>query len=131
MSLPPGLAGARASFQAAVERSAAARPDSPGKSGISISGGLAGLWQVVRERSAALQDGSNIYLALEALGWLNENSAKVYLTDGGHIDNLGLLQLLKRQCGLIIVVDAEADPSLVSDHLSKCSAMRALIWACA
>jgi hypothetical protein len=47
----------------------------------------------------------------EALGLLKEKSAKVYLTDGGHIDNLGLFQLLKRRCELIIVIDAEADPN--------------------
>jgi hypothetical protein len=39
------------------------------------------------------------------------DSAKVYLTDGGHIDNLGLFQLLKRRCELVIVIDAEADPN--------------------
>ena len=57
------------------------------------------------------QDGSNFYLVVEALGLLKETSAKVHLTDGGHIDNLGLFQLLKRRCELIVVVDAEADPN--------------------
>ena len=55
-------------------------------------------------------DKSEVYLLAEAMGWLNEKSNKVYLTDGGHIDNLGLYQLLKRRCKLIIVVDAEQDP---------------------
>ena len=43
-------------------------------------------------------DKSEIYLLAEAMGWLTETSTKVYLTDGGHIDNLGLYQLLKRRC---------------------------------
>ncbi len=34
----------------------------------------------------------------------------VYLTDGGHIENLGIYPLLKRGCRLIIAIDAEADP---------------------
>src|SRR5262249_48647626 len=36
----------------------------------------------------------------------------VFLTDGGHIENLGVYELLRRRCALIIVVDGEADPDL-------------------
>lgn len=50
------------------------------------------------------------YLLEEMLGLLTENSAQVYLTDGGHIENLGLYELLRRRCARIIVLDAEADP---------------------
>lgn len=39
-------------------------------------------------------------------------SDEVYLTDGGHIENLGVYELLRRRCGLIICVDAEADPQM-------------------
>ena len=46
---------------------------------------------------------------MELLGLLNEGLKSVYLTDGGHIENLGLYELLKRQCRAIIAVDAEAD----------------------
>lgn len=48
----------------------------------------------------------------EITGRLYENSNHVYLTDGGHVENLGVYELLKRQCGLIVVVDAEADVAL-------------------
>lgn len=48
----------------------------------------------------------------EAIGALDEEKPLVYLTDGGHSDNLGLYQLLKRRCDLIISVDAEADPAM-------------------
>ncbi len=50
------------------------------------------------------------YLLEEMFGLLTENSEKVYLTDGGHIENLGLYELLRRRCARIIVLDAEADP---------------------
>ena len=50
------------------------------------------------------------YLLKEALGKLNASSAHVNLSDGGHIENLAIYQLLRRRCKLIIAVDAEADP---------------------
>src|SRR6185295_3067946 len=36
----------------------------------------------------------------------------------GHIENLGLYELLKRECALIIVIDAEQDPSLACGSLN-------------
>ncbi|MER8733558.1 hypothetical protein NKH28_27715 [Mesorhizobium sp. M1227] len=53
-----------------------------------------------------------LYYAQESFGWLNERTRNVYLTDGGHFDNLGLYELLKRRCRLIMAVDAEADPAM-------------------
>ncbi|MFT5396618.1 MAG: hypothetical protein ACI85N_001822 [Gammaproteobacteria bacterium] len=50
------------------------------------------------------------YLFREALGQLDNKCAHVNLSDGGHIENLAIYQLLKRRCKLIIAVDAEADP---------------------
>jgi Patatin-like phospholipase len=35
----------------------------------------------------------------------------VFLTDGGHIENLGVYELLRRRCSLVVAVDAEADPN--------------------
>ncbi len=45
----------------------------------------------------------------ELLGGTNDQSAYVYLSDGGHFENMGLYELVKRRCGLIIVCDAEQD----------------------
>jgi hypothetical protein len=45
----------------------------------------------------------------ELLGGTNDDSAYVYLSDGGHFDNMGLYELVKRRCGLIVVCDAEED----------------------
>ena len=55
---------------------------------------------------------ANFYFFLELLGLLNERKKSVYLTDGGHIENLGIYELLKRNCRVIIAVDAEADPEM-------------------
>lgn len=51
-----------------------------------------------------------LYLVDEMFGRLDEKNPLIYLTDGGHIENLGLYQLLRRRCRVIFVVDAEADP---------------------
>jgi hypothetical protein len=46
-----------------------------------------------------------------------QSSGFVFLTDGGHIENLGIYELLKRKCALIIAVDGEADPDMTSASL--------------
>lgn len=66
-------------------------------------------WRGVRALFANL---GPVYYALETLGRLDERTSNVYLTDGGHFDNLGLYELLKRRCRFIIAVDAEADPAM-------------------
>jgi hypothetical protein len=62
---------------------------------------------------------TNLYLLSEMFGILKENRPFLYLTDGGHIENLGLYQLLRRRCKLIIVIDAEADPKMAFNSLIK------------
>jgi Patatin-like phospholipase len=52
------------------------------------------------------------YFLKELLGLMREGSRTIYLTDGGHIENLGVYELLRRRCRLIIAVDAEADPEM-------------------
>ena len=51
------------------------------------------------------------YLVREMLGQVDETSWNVNLTDGGHIENLGVVELLRRRCRLIIAGDAGADPA--------------------
>jgi hypothetical protein len=58
------------------------------------------------------------FLWSEITGRLYEDTDEIYLTDGGHIENLGVYELLRRRCRFIIAVDAEHDatmrfPSLV------------------
>jgi hypothetical protein len=55
---------------------------------------------------------ANYYFLAELFGLLSESRKSVYLTDGGHIENLGIYELLKRRCRVIIAVDAEADPEM-------------------
>jgi hypothetical protein len=46
----------------------------------------------------------------ELFGLSNLKRWRVNLSDGGHIENLGAFELLKRRCKLIISIDAGADP---------------------
>jgi len=45
----------------------------------------------------------------EALGLTDDKNKYVYLTDGGHFDNLGLYEMVLRRCHVIVVSDAAAD----------------------
>lgn len=55
----------------------------------------------------------------EAFGRLNVDHGMVYLTDGGHIENLGIYELLRRRCQVIVAVDAEADKEMSFAALIK------------
>lgn len=61
-----------------------------------------------------------IYLLREMLGsGLNENHRHVHLSDGGHFENLGLYELIRRKCKYIIVSDAGGDPDYSFPALAK------------
>lgn len=50
---------------------------------------------------------------------LNENSRMVQLSDGGHFENLGLYELVRRRLKLIIVCDGTADAKYGFDDLAN------------
>lgn len=66
------------------------------------------------------------YLIAELLGQTTGRSKFVNLSDGGHFDNLGLYELVRRRCRYIVVGDAEEDPGLLFESLGgairKCRA---------
>lgn len=51
------------------------------------------------------------YLLSELLGQANDRAGYVYLSDGGHFENLGIYELVRRHVRFIICSDADADPS--------------------
>ena len=64
--------------------------------------------------------GSWLLLILkEILGKPGEKWTYIRLSDGGHFENLGVYELLRRQCKLIIVSDAGADPDFAFSDLSR------------
>ena len=50
-------------------------------------------------------------LLQELFGLTNWDNPNIYLSDGGHFDNLGLYEMVLRRCRLIVVSDASADPN--------------------
>jgi uncharacterized short protein YbdD (DUF466 family) len=53
----------------------------------------------------------------ESLGLLNTEGSHINISDGGHIENLGIYPLLKRKCKFIVAVDGEADPNCTFEGL--------------
>lgn len=49
------------------------------------------------------------YFIRELLGRIGSNNTMINISDGGHIENLGVYELLRRGCRLIIAVDAGED----------------------
>ena len=50
------------------------------------------------------------YLLCELFGISTDKSKFVQLSDGGHFDNLGLYELVRRRCRFIVVTDVSEDP---------------------
>jgi Patatin-like phospholipase len=46
----------------------------------------------------------------EALAQTDDQAKYVYLSDGGHFDNLGVYEMLRRRCRFIVISDATCDP---------------------
>jgi hypothetical protein len=49
------------------------------------------------------------WLVRELLGFVDEGSCFINLSDGGHFENLGLYELVRRRCRYIIAIDGEQD----------------------
>jgi hypothetical protein len=55
----------------------------------------------------------------EAFGLTNNSSAYVYLSDGGHFENLGLYEMVRRRCRYIVVSDGGCDPTFTYGDLGN------------
>ncbi|WP_220461522.1 patatin-like phospholipase family protein [Rugamonas apoptosis] len=58
-------------------------------------------------------------LLQELFGYSNDESTFVYLSDGGHFDNTGIYELVRRRCRLILLVDASEDGQRGFDDLGR------------
>lgn len=52
------------------------------------------------------------YLVAELFGLASDKSKFVMISDGGHFENLGAYELVRRRCRVIIISDGECDPTL-------------------
>ncbi len=66
------------------------------------------------------------YLMEELFGLSNADSSFVYLSDGGHFENLGIYELVKRRCHFIVACDATEDGKFafadLGNAIRKCNA---------
>ncbi len=59
------------------------------------------------------------YFFYELFSKIGTNNRMLNISDGGHIENLGVYELLRRKCRLIISVDAGADPNYTFEDLEN------------
>ncbi len=55
----------------------------------------------------------------ELFGIASDDRNFVYVSDGGHFENLGIYELVRRQCRFIVACDAGADPDLEFEDLGN------------
>jgi hypothetical protein len=63
-------------------------------------------------------------LIRELLGMVDDTSKFVYLSDGGHFENMGLYELVRRRCYRIVICDSEQDENYffegIGNAIRKC-----------
>ncbi|WP_423146381.1 patatin-like phospholipase family protein [Rubrolithibacter danxiaensis] len=59
------------------------------------------------------------YLIADLIGKSNTDDLYVCLSDGGHFDNMGLYELVRRRCRYIILSDAEQDAKFTCEGLAN------------
>jgi hypothetical protein len=59
------------------------------------------------------------YLLKELFGLTDHDSPYVYLSDGGHFENLGVYELVRRRCRNILAIDAGQDEDGTFDDLGN------------
>jgi hypothetical protein len=55
----------------------------------------------------------------ELLSNVSDGGKLIYVSDGGHFENLGVYAMLQRQCHLVVAVDAGADPDFEFEDLEN------------
>jgi Patatin-like phospholipase len=55
----------------------------------------------------------------EMFGRTNDRTGWIYLSDGGHFDNLGLYEMVRRRCRFILISDASCDPKCTYEDLGS------------
>jgi hypothetical protein len=53
------------------------------------------------------------------LGQTNDRNTWIYLSDGGHFENLGVYEMVLRRCAIVILSDAGADPGFHYEDLGN------------
>jgi hypothetical protein len=59
------------------------------------------------------------YIFAELFGGANDQSSFLMISDGAHFENLGVFELIRRRCRVILAIDAECDPLLAFESLGR------------
>jgi len=60
-----------------------------------------------------------VTLLKELFGHTTDDASDIYLSDGGHFENLGLYEMVRRRCRVIVVSDADADGGAAYENLGN------------
>lgn len=55
----------------------------------------------------------------ESMGLTNDTASYIYLSDGGHFENLGLYEMVRRRCRTIVVLDSGCDQRFTYEDLGN------------
>ena len=86
-------------------------------------------WWIFNPRRTERKDWASprfapLELTKELLGMVDDTSKFVYLSDGGHFENMGLYELVRRHCYRIVICDAEQDENYffegIANAVRKC-----------
>ena len=58
-------------------------------------------------------------LLKEVFGQLNSSASFLNISDGGHFENLGIYELVRRRCHVVVAVDAGCDPDYQFEDLAN------------
>lgn len=81
-----------------------------------------GWWLGNPKRDHAEEDGPSVAIKwyfYEAFGLTKADKDFLYLSDGGHFENLGLYEMVRRRCRYVIVSDAGCDPTCALEDLGN------------
>src|SRR5205823_3133319 len=69
--------------------------------------------------TAGTPRGGAWYYFREMFGLTTAGDNFVHLSDGGHFENTGAYELIRRKCRYVVVVDAAEDPLDASENLAE------------
>ncbi len=81
-----------------------------------------GWWLGNPRRGSFDREGPNfgiVPLLQELAGQTTDRGRWIYLSDGGHFENLGLYEMVRRRCRVIVISDAGCDPDCAFEDLGN------------
>ncbi len=90
-----------------------------------------GYWWRARDHHDSLLPPLFRLLSNELLGWFRGTRSRYwYLTDGGHFENMGAYELIRRRVPLIIIIDGECDSDYTLQGFANLVRKARLDFAC-